>query len=117
MRKMAISLLMSVLVIVLSSCTVLGLVAEHKLKYNDSPAPLAGAVGYPATSAKLNTKSPAEIGLDLDIAVASKVVATLAPAKVPLEFRDVPECADDKVKVCSALNGCKCEVKRSNKKP
>ncbi len=117
MRKMAIFLLMSVFVIVLSSCTVLSLVAEDKLKYNNSPAPSVGALGYPVASAKLNTKSPTDIGLDLDLAVASKIMATLTPAKVTLEFRDVPECADDKVKVCSALNGCNCVAKRDNKKP
>ncbi len=101
----------------LGGCTVLGLVAEAKLEYNDSPAPLAGTARYSAAMAKLNTKSPSDIGLDLDVAVIKKAMATVTPTKAALEFRDVPECADDLVKVCSALNGCKCEAKRTKEKP
>ena len=112
MKKIMTSLL-ALAIALLSGCTALGLVAEDKLKYNDIPIPLAGTQGYSAALTTLNAKSPADIGADLDVALAKKVVAALTPAKARLEFLDVAECAVEKVKVCSAISGCKCEAKRS----
>ncbi len=90
------SLAVLIAVLAVTGCTVLGDHLDNQRGI--SRAPLANTQG----------KSATEVGMVLDQEAARKIVETLRGKPETLPFVDAPDCAPDRKKVCSALEGCKC---------
>lgn len=86
------------LLTLLAGCSALGYDVDRK---RQSQAPVAKAPMSRVDSAM-------EIGTMLDYEAAKKVIDGVRPKPEAAPFVDVPDCAPDKKKVCSALEGCKC---------
>lgn len=111
-------LFMVILLLLLNGCSVLGYQSERKSNWqsgDNSDATPSVRSALSKKSASL-TNSPMLTGTEIDYLLVKKMIALAKSEPKPVEFKDVEECEKNRIKVCSALKGCSCEVDRATNK-